>query len=152
MFNQRSSTAGGCRGRFPSHAGRWRRVGVGVGLSLLAGSAGGTRNRPKPNSRTFPQRPFAWLALNEFCRVAGSPGQAFLPPVLSSQGTAGDRGGGRFPVFPFQARGRRKPQGCGKHTCSGVCRRAAFGELSACAGVSEGWREAAALFVWEGAS
>lgn len=94
MFNRQSSAAGGCRGRFPSRAGRWQRVGV--GLSVRAGSAGRDQRRVKPNSHASPQLPFASLALNEFCRVARSPGQAFPPPILSSQCTAGERSGGGF--------------------------------------------------------
>lgn len=114
MFNRRSSGAGGCRGWFPSRTGRWRWVGV--GLSLLAGSTGGTSVARSQTAARFPSSTFASLALNEFCRVAGSPGQAFPPPVLSSQGTAGDCGGRGFPVFPSQARGRRKPQGMQQST------------------------------------
>lgn len=139
-FNRGSSAAGA--GSHPTLAG-----GGGLGLDSLSWQeAPEGPASPAAKQPCFSPAPlFASLASNEFCRVAGSPGQAFPPPVLSSQGTAGDGGGGGFPVFPSQARGRRKPRGCSKRTCGG----AAFGELSGCQRAGGG---AAALFLWEGAS
>lgn len=98
------------------------------------------RSLLKPNSRAFPQLSFAPRALNEFCRVTGSPGQAFPPPVLSSQGTVGDRGSRGFPVFPSHREDAASTRAAGP-----ACERLAGSSVHmlGCLGVAGG----AALFV-----
>lgn len=82
-----------------------------------------------------------------FAGSLGALAKPFCLPSALPRELRGIAAAGGFLFSHPEREAGESPRDVGEHTCSGVRRRAAFGGLSACAGVSEGWGDAAILFV-----